>query len=67
MIYYPTGTWLEMEWLYPVFLMLFLSALVFGYLAWLAKRRWKDRRTTRIFSLISILCTVAVMIMVLLY
>lgn len=56
-----------MEWLYPVFLMLFLSALVFGYLAWLAKRRWKDRRTTRIFSLISILCTVAVMIMVLLY
>ena len=53
-----------MEWLTLLFFILFLSALLFGFLAWLAKNRWGDRRTTRIFVAIAIACTIAVMGMV---
>ena len=45
-------------------LVLFLLALVFGYLAWTARNIWKDMRTTRIFVVIAVLCTISVMVLV---
>jgi len=54
-----------MEWINVLGLILFLLALLFGYLARTAKHVWKERRTTRIFAAIAIFCTISVIILLL--
>jgi|ETNmetMinimDraft_26_1059896.scaffolds.fasta_scaffold38588_2 hypothetical protein len=52
-----------MEWIDLLSLILFLMALLFGYLARTAKYVWRDKRTTRLFAVIAITCTLSVMIL----
>ncbi len=54
-----------MEWIKLVGLVLFLMALLFGYLAWTAKNVWQDKRATRVFVGIAITCTLSVMVLAL--
>jgi len=52
-----------MELIDLVGLILFLMALLFGYLARTAKYVWQDKRATKLFALIAITCTLSVMIL----
>ena len=52
-----------MEWIDLIGLILFLMALLFGYLSRTAKYVWRDKRATRLFAGIAIICTLSVMVL----
>jgi len=53
-----------MEWINLVWFILFLMALLFGYLSRTAKYAWGDKRATRLFAGIAIACTISAMILI---